>query len=335
VRKAAVRGAKVSFVNPVRYQYLFPVAEYLSSNGLDSFDHLVAITAAAVRASGGSAPQSVAALIANAQPTDAHASIAQQLTSGERRHILLGAIAQRDPAFADLRVVAEALAQVTGATLGYLPEGGNTVGAHLAGVLPHRASAGRAIQTPGLNLADMLATRLRAYVVFGAIEPSLDIAVPGAFEALKGAECVIALTPYASAREFADIILPIGTFAETSGTYVNMEGRWQSAPGAARPLGEARPGWKVLRVLGNLLNLQGFEYTSSEQITDELRAEIEQAPAFEQRGSARTLQGKATSAAATSAQRDVPIYQIDAVVRRAMSLQETPAGVEGRRGQSA
>jgi NADH-quinone oxidoreductase subunit G len=334
VRKAAVRGAKVSFVNPTRYDYLFPVAAYLLSNGLDMFEHLVAIAAAVVRAGGGSAPESIATLVANAQPTDVHASIAQQLTNGERQLILLGALAQRDPAFADLRLVAEALAQITGATLGYLPDGGNTVGAHLAGVLPHRAAAGRSVQTPGMNLADMFAARLRAYVVLGAIEPALDIAMPGAFEALKGAECVIALSPYGSAREYADIILPIGTFAETSGTYVNMEGRWQSVPGAARPVGESRPGWKVLRVLGNLLNLSGFEYTSSEQITDELRAEIDKAPEFKVKSSARTLQSKLALNPA-GGERDVPIYQVDAVVRRAMSLQETPAGIAGRRGQSA
>lgn len=333
VRKAALRGAKVSFVNPGRYPYLFPIAAYLTSNGQHMFEHLVAIAAAAARTGGRTAPETLAALVANAQPSDVHVSIAEQLASGEGQLILLGALAQRDPAFADLRLVAEALAEMTGATLGYLPDGGNAVGAHLAGVLPHRAAGGRSVQTPGMNLADMFAARLRAYVVLGAVEPSLDIAVPGALEAFKGAECVVALSPYASAREYADIVLPIGTFAETSGTYVNMEGRWQSVPGAARPVGEARPAWKVLRVLGNLLNLSGFEYTNSEEITAELRGEIEKGPKFQVKSSARTLQSKlALNPAALD--RDVPIYQIDAVVRRAMSLQETAAGIEGR-GQSA
>ncbi len=334
VRKAAVRGATVSFVNPSRYPYHFPIAAYLESDGLDMFEHLVAIAAAAVRTGERAAPESIATLVANAQPSDAHASIAQQLASGERQLILLGGLAQRDPAFADLRLVAEALAQITGATLGYIPEGGNAVGAHLAGVLPHRSAGGRSVQTPGLNLADMFAARLRAYIVLGPVEPALDIAVPGAFEALKGAECVVALSPYASAREYADIILPIGTFAETSGTYVNMEGRWQSVPGAARPVGESRPGWKVLRVLANLLNLPGFEYASSDEITAEIREEIDKAPEFKVKLSARTLQSKLALNPA-GIERDVPIYQLDAVVRRAMSLQETAAGIEGRRGQSA
>ena len=334
VRKAAVRGARVAFINPVRYPYFFPVANYLSSNGLDMLAHLVNVTAAAVRASGAPAPETIAALVANAEPTEAHQAIAQQIGTGEHKLILLGAIALRDPAFADLRIVAEALAQVTGATLGYLPEGGNAVGAHLAGVLPHRAAGGRALQTPGLNLSEMFAARLKAYLVLGAIEPAQDIAAPNALEALKAAECVIALSPYASAREYADIILPIGTFAETSGTYVNVEGRWQSVPGAARPVGEARPGWKVLRVLANMLNQPGFEYTSSEQITDELRKELAQAPEFKVKRSARTLQSK-LSFTAPAQERDVPIYRIDAIVRRAVSLQNTAMGIEGGRGQGA
>jgi NADH-quinone oxidoreductase subunit G len=333
LRKAAMRGTKVAFINPVRYDYHFPIADYLSSNGLDMFEHLVAVAAAAVQSSGRAAPESISALIANARPTDSHVAIAQQLNS-ERTLILLGAIAQRDPAFADLRLIAGALAQITGATLGYLPEGGNAVGAYLAGVLPHRATAGRSVPTPGLNIADMFAARLKSYVVLGAIEPAQDIAAPGAIEALRSAECVIALSPYASAKEFAHLILPIGTFAETSGTYVNLEGRWQSVPGAARPVGESRPGWKVLRVLANLLSLPGFDYTSSEQVTDDLRKDLDQAPQFALKGSARTLQSKLVLNESPS-ERDVPIYQVDPIVRRAIALQNTRAGIEGRRGQTS
>ncbi len=331
IRKAAIKGAAVSFVNPTRYDYLFPVAGYLSSNGLDLLDHLVAIAAAA-QANGAQAPGSVASLTASAQPNDTHRAIAQQLANGERRMILLGAIAQRHPAFTDLRAAAQALAQMTGATLGYLPEGGNAVGAHLAGVLPHRAAGGRANESSGLNVVDMLAARLKAYVLLGAIEPSNDIAAPGAIDALKAAEFVVALSPFASAREFAHVILPIGTFAETSGTYVNVEGRWQSVPGAARPVGEARPGWKVLRVLGNLLNLQGFDYNSSDEISAELRKFIDEAPGFEPKSSSHAPQGK-PAAASSPANLDVGIYQVDAYVRRSNALQNTREALA--RGQAA
>jgi NADH-quinone oxidoreductase subunit G len=334
VRKAALRGAKVSFVNPRQYEYLFPVAGYLAANGLGMFDHLIAVAAAAANATGKSPPTAISGLTAQVQPTDAHRAVAQQLIDGERRLLLLGALAQRDPAFADLRLAASALAELTGATLGYIPEGGNAVGAALTGFVPGRGVGGRSVQAQGLNLADMFAARLKSYIVFGAVEPAHDIAAPAALEALNAAECVIALTPYASAKEFADIILPIGTFAETSGTYVNLEGRWQSVPGAATPVGEARPGWKVLRVLANLLNLPGFEYTSSDQITEEARREIESAPAFHVRASSRTLQSNLPLSAA-GAERDVPIYQIDAIVRRSSALQNTREGKAALRGQGA
>jgi NADH-quinone oxidoreductase subunit G len=332
IRKAALKGGKVSFINAQRYDYLFPVAGYLASNGIGSLDHLVAVAAAAVNASGKPAPASIASLVGQAQPNDTHKAIAQQLSEGERRLILLGAIAQRDPAFADLRLVASALAEVTGATLGYLPEGGNAVGAHIVGFLPGRTVGGQAVSAPGLNVADMLAAKLKAYIVFGGIEPKLDLAAGTDLTAFESAEFVVALSPYSTAAQFADVVLPIGTFAETAGTYVNLEGRWQSVPGAASPVGEARPGWKVLRVLGNLLNLPGFEYTAADQVTAEIRKVVDEAGAFTAKAATRTLQAKTAGAPVV---RDVPIYQVDAMVRRSAALQNTREGRETVRGQNA
>ena len=331
IRKAAIRGARVSFINPQRYEYLFPIADYFASNGADMLEHLLTVTAAAVSASGNAAPSSIATMLGSVQPSEAHSSIARKLSEGSRRLIVLGALAQRDPAFADLRLVAAALAEVTGATLGYLPDGGNAVGACLAGVLPGRAAGGRAVQSPGLNVADMLAARLKSYVLFGAIEPQHDLSAAGALDALKAADVVIALSPYASAREFAHVILPIATFAETSGTYVNLEGRWQSVPGAARPVGESRPGWKVLRVLGNLLDLPTFDYASAEEVTGEVRKLIDESPAAATRASAHTMQSK-LPLASVARHLDVPIYQVDAIVRRAHALQSTRDGREAAEG---
>jgi len=237
-------------------------------------------------------------------------------------------MAQRDVDFSALRSLAAALAEVTGAQLGYIAQGGNAVGASLAGVLPHRTTAGQKSPTLGLNVADMLAARLKAYVLVGAIEPDKDCAAPGAIDALKLAECVIALTPYAAAKEYAHIILPIGTFAETSGTYVNLEGRWQSVPGAAKPVGEARPGWKVLRVLGNLLNLQNFDYESAEQVRDEIKALVGNVTPN------NTFDGKGTVARTATRERpmDVAIYSVDAIVRRATALQQTQDGLAASGG---
>lgn len=326
VRKAAAKnGAKVSFINPAKYEYLFPVANYLTSNGVGMVEHLAAVVNAAASTSGKAIPASVQAIASNAQVNDAHRAVAASVSQGEQRLILLGELAERSADFSVLRALAAALSELTGATLGYVAEGGNAVGAYLAGVVPHRGVGGQKPDATGMNVAEMLAARLKAYVLFGAIEPEHDIAGP-ALDALRMAECVIALSPYATAKEYAHIILPIGVFAETSGTYVNAEGRWQSVPGAAKPVGDARPGWKVLRVLGNLLNLSGFEYVSSDQVRDELQSQLGAiTPNNSYTGDAVTRSG------ASERVNDVPMYAVDAIVRRATALQQT---LEARSSQT-
>lgn len=326
MRKAAMKNrAAISFINPAKYEYLFPVAGYLSSNGIGMVEHLAAVVQAAAQASGREIPAAVKSIVQAAQPNDQQRAIAAQLTQGEKRLVLLGEIAQRDSEFSTLRALAAALADITGAQLGYLPEGGNAVGAHLVGVLPHRSAGGQAAQAAGKDVATMLAARLKAYVLVGGIEPDKDIAT-GASAALQAAECVVALSPYETAKEYAHIILPIGTFAETSGTYVNLEGRWQSVPGAAKPVGESRPAWKVLRVLGNLLNLAGFDYESADQIRDELKQALEGIKPDNTYRAAGTI-ARNSSAEGSS---DIAIYSVDAIVRRATALQATRDAREAR-----
>jgi len=169
----------------------------------------------------------------------------------------------------------------------------------------------------------MLTARLRGYVLVGAIE-SADLAPSRSSEAaLEAADCVVALTPYAGPEQLAlaTVILPVAAFAETSGTWVNVEGRWQSVPGAARPPGEARPAWKVLRVLGNLLGLPGFDYVSSEDVRDELRRELDRGVAAAP--GAAFFPGRLASMDSTT---ELGIYRVDAVVRRSRPLQETRDG---------
>lgn len=167
----------------------------------------------------------------------------------------------------------------------------------------------------------MIDTPLKAYILHGGIEAARDFASPRAADALRRAEFVLALTPFAdeATRACAHVMLPIGTFAETSGTFVNFEGRWQSFAAAATPVGEARPGWKVLRVLANLAGLTGFEYTASDQVRDELRALVGEAMPDGVFVSQRTLNGARPQGSVT----DVPMYAIDALVRRAPALQRT------------
>jgi NADH-quinone oxidoreductase subunit G len=325
IRQGVVRhGARVAFINPETYDVKFPVTASLTSNGLGIAQHVAAVLVATLRMQDKPVPTHLSATLEGIAPTESHEAVARLLVEGEQRVILLGALAQRHVAYAAIRALALALAAATGAELGYLPEGGNAVGAALAGVTPHRAVGGRPVTAPGLASGDMLAARLKAYVLVGGIEMA-DLAPGNSIEpALRGAECVIAITPYASEETLANatVILPSAVFAETSGTWVNVEGRWQSVAGAARPPGESRPGWKILRVLGNLLNLPGFEYVSSEEVRDELQHELAQFAG----GVADTAPFAPGRLAALDATRDVGIYAVDAIVRRSVPLQQTLDG---------
>jgi NADH-quinone oxidoreductase subunit G len=328
VRKAAMQGAKVISFGPAPIDYLFPVAVNIVSAPSKQVDDLAAILAAAAQTSGKPVPAHLASAVQQAKVADAHRAAAAALV-GEKRAVWLGALAVRHPAYADLRALAAAIAEVTGATFGVLAEGGNAAGAYLAGAVPHREAGGKPAGKTGLSALDMFQRTLRAYVLFGGVEPWIDSVGAESSRTLAKAEFVVAITPFANdqLREIAHVLLPIGTFAETSGTYVNLEGTWQSQNGAAQPVGEARPGWKVLRVLGNLLNLSGFEYQSSEEVREELRKLCDSLlttykdsqPAY--KGSHRVAQG-ATGADVL----DLSMYHVDALVRRAPSLQKTREG---------
>jgi NADH-quinone oxidoreductase subunit G len=218
-----------------------------------------------------------------------------------------------------LRALAAELATALDARLGVLAEGANAAGAWLAGAVP--AAAGR-------DAGAMLAAGMSGYVLLGT-EPWADSLQPGALQSLRQAGFVVALTPYSSAemKEVATLLLPVGTFAETSGTYVNLAGTWQSFAGAAVPVGEARPAWKVLRVLGNLLGLEGFEQQSSEDVRDQLRAH----PAAASDAAPGALDA-AARAAPSGGLVGTPIYQEDPLVRRAPALQRTRMARAARGG---
>jgi NADH-quinone oxidoreductase subunit G len=163
-------------------------------------------------------------------------------------------------------------------------------------------------------------------VVLVNLEPDVDLhACPSAVQQLGRQQFVIALTPFVSDAllEAADLLLPIGTFAETSGTYVNVEGTWQSFAGVANPVGESRPAWKVLRVLGNLLDINGFDYETSEDVRDEFRALLGEVDAAPRVGPAREI-AAIDGADAPAGEIDIPLYSVDGVVRRARALQLTP-----------
>jgi len=321
VRKAARSGAKVAFVNPARYDYLFPVAGYLESSPAKQVGDLAAVLAAVLE--GATAPKHLASLVSAAQVNTAHRTIAAALKAGAKRAVWLGALALRHPAYADLRALAAGIAAATGATLGTLAEGGNAAGAYLAGAVPHRDAAGLKPAAAGKSARDMLATPHKAYLLFGGAEPWADGLGADAVRTLGAAPFVVAATPYAddTLKSVAHVLLPISTFVETSGTYVNLEGLWQSFAGAAKPLGDARPGWKVLRVLGNLAGIAQFEYQSSQEVREELRLRCGDIAATSYQGSHEARSGGQDARVI-----DVPMYAVDAVLRRAPSLQRTREG---------
>jgi len=323
VRKAALGGGCVSFVNAARHEYLFDVHAYLEGGLVDQLAGVV------VAAAGKDAlPASVASLCKGVTASEAHKAVAASLKSAPDALVLLGNVAGRSAAYGAVRALVLALCDLTGATMGSLSEGANAAGVSLAGVLPHRTAGGAARKTPGLGVAAMLEADLDAIVLLN-LEPDADIGVvDDAVKALARQKFVVALTPFMSdaLAEVADLLLPIGSFAETSGTFVNVEGKWQSFGGVASPVGESRPAWKVLRVLGNLVEAPGFDFVTSEDVLEEARAAFgEVGPGKPRQGSATATKGLADDVG------DIAIYAIDGLVRRARALQQTPAALRAKR----
>jgi NADH-quinone oxidoreductase subunit G len=330
IRKAAVRsgsGAKVAFLNPRRFDYMFPIAAYSLAES-----DLAGELAAAVRAAAAASGKAVPSGVRSAEVGDSHRALVAALTNGTRRAVILGTLAQRHPAYSELKALAAMLAELCAASVGCITEGANAAGAYLAGAVPHREPGGAPAVAMGLSARAMLESALRAYVLFGGLDPASDFGVEAA--GLAKAELVIAITTHLpeSLRSSVHVVLPIGSFAESSGTYVNAEGRWQSWAGAAKLPGDSRPGWKVLRVLANLLNVRGVDYQSSDEIRDALKAVC--GTRIEASSNGVTGADAGTRAAVSTPEGqapagswvDIPPYQSDALVRGSEALSKTKDG---------
>jgi NADH-quinone oxidoreductase subunit G len=316
----------VAFLNPRLFEYFFPVAAY----GLSDSD-LVGELAAVVHAAAAAACTPLPAGVRAATVNDGHRSIAAVLAAGTRRAVILGNLAQRHPAYSELKALAGILAQLSGASVGRCTEGPNSAGAYLAGAVPHREPGGAASASPGLSARAMLESPLKAYMLFGGIDPANDLGVSG--DALGAAELVVAATTHLtpSLREVAHVVLPIGSFAESAGTFVNVEGRWQSWAGAAKLVGGSRPGWKVLRVLANLLAIHGVDYISSEEIREALEETCGEGLTLPVGGAAGARGGSnaggvVNGPAPSGRWVDIPPYQIDVLVRGSDALGKTKDG---------
>lgn len=298
VRKAGLKGAAITVVNPVDYAFNFKVTEKIIT-----------------------APHLMSKALADP-------AIRQQLAGKKKILILLGALALHHPQASTIRSLAHELANATGARLGSLTNGANSAGGWLAGAVPNRHPGNQAIHHQGLSAYEMLHKPREAYILLN-VEPEKDCANAHlAKQAIKQAKLVIALSLYRDPAifEHADVILPIAPFTETSGTFINATGEWQSFQGVAKPFAQSKPAWKVLRVLANFLALDGFEYESSEEVKDELKALLENMPGSK----AYDFQAKEDHEHITLSRiGETPIYAIDSLSRRSQPLQDAQLVMEG------
>ncbi len=326
LRLAVKRGLALNVIHAADDDLLMPVANKAIVAPSAILDTLAQVLKAALERNPGDIPAGLQSVLAAVQVSDPARKIAQSLIDKGDGAILLGNFAQHHFSYSGLYAVAHALAGVVNARFGVLGEAANSVGANLVGAVPYAGPLGASSQT-GLNAAQMLAAPRKAYLLLG-VEPELDSHRPiAAMNAMSAAEFVVALSSYRHrASEYAQVMLPIAPFTETAGTFVNMEGRVQSFPGVVKPLGESRPAWKVLRVLANLLGLSGFEFDNVDAVRNDISGDLARA-VFAQLNSGVT---QATSNVTLPSPVDgperigeVPIYQLDAIVRRAESLQQT------------
>ncbi|WP_284334766.1 NADH-quinone oxidoreductase subunit NuoG [Comamonas sp. NoAH] len=317
IRQAAKKGAQVFALNAKVYDWAMPVnASVVAAQ--DWVQALADIAASVAQAKGVQAPVAAQANV----EADA---IAQALIAGERKAVLLGNAAAHHAQAAELLALANWIAAQTGATVGYLTEAANTVGAQWVKAQP---------QSNGLNAAQMINGGLKAAILLNN-EPAFDTAAgQQALQGLNKSEMVVTLSPFKANLEISDVLLPIAPFTETSGTFVNAEGRVQSFHAVVKPLGETRPAWKVLRVLANLLGVQGVDYESSQDVlATAVGAGTAEVPA--QALSNATQAAAQVQAGAFAEPAVASIYQLDSIVRRATSLQLTADARQAQVGGAA
>ncbi|HML81023.1 MAG: NADH-quinone oxidoreductase subunit NuoG [Thiomonas sp.] len=322
VRQAAKAGAKISTLHAANDDWLMPLHARIAAAPSLWVAELAGVARAVAQVKGIEAPASLQTV---STPSAQAQAIAASLLGGEHKAVFLGDSAVQHPQAATLRALAQWIAREVGGICGDLTEAGNTVGAALLGVSP---------LAPGRDVAKIIAQPPRAMMLFG-VEPEEDSADPVALhKALEQAEFIVSFSPFVDAAEgYAHVMLPIAPFTETAGSLVNAEGRLQSFNPVVQPLGETRPGWKVLRVLGNLFELQGFDYQSAAEVRTEAFAGLggvdqggaDQIAARLAQSTPLDLPSELPASVAPAIERfaPVPIYSSDTIVRRAPSLQRT------------
>ncbi len=311
IRQSVRKGGVVAAITSAELfadadAWAMPVAHAVRVGADRWVDSLSELAGAIAESKGINAP-----VTRNVAASDAAKALAAALLGGERKAVLLGNAAAHHPRASSLLALANWIATETGASVGYLTEAANTVGAQLVGALP---------KDGGLNAGQMLSGGLKAALLLNT-EPVFDSAAgAAAAEGLSQAQMVVTLSPFKANLEFSDVLLPIAPFTETPGSFVNAEGRKQSFHAVVKPLGEARPAWKVLRVLANLLGLPGFAFESTADVLADIDAPTQIAADKLVNTTGAAID---TSDAPQAAPAVVGIYQLDSIVRRAPSLQLT------------
>ncbi len=326
IRKAALNGAKVMCVNPVELDFNYEVETQRVSDPVEMISTLAIIAKASYTLSKNKIPAGLKDLLTGVRVNKTDKELAENLMAASNSAVFLGSVSVQHPGYSTLRALSKAIAANTGSTLGYFAEAANSVGAWLAGAVPHKIDAGQVADVIGLNAGEMLSRTKKVYVLLD-LELERDSDNPQqAKAAMNQADTIIAITPYAnkSLLATADIILPSAAYSETSGTYVNTEGTWQSFKAAAKGFGESRPAWKILRVLGNKLEVKGFDYVSSKDVRNELRdlcKDIENENSLSVEG----IYTKLDEVTSQSLYRigNVGEYSGDSLVRRATALQKS------------
>lgn len=323
VRKALSKGAAAYAVNAYDYDFHFAIKDKAIISPQEMPFLLGKVLLLLVKEDLSLLPEELQPLLLGLKPDAFTKELAKSLKM-PLSVICTGALLENHNDAALLRTLMSTICEISGARWVRFTQGANAKGAEIAGMVPHRDASGRTIESSGLNAEEALQNKLKGYLLLN-VSPGFDCRNPaGARQAMLAAECVIQLTAFESEGiyDYADVILPIAPFAETSGTYINVNDEWQSFLGAVTPHEEARPAWKVLRVLGNLLEISGFEYDSSEKVLEELKTVVaisshketkkrwypKEMPIFHE-GLLRIGEW--------------PIYRVDAIVRHAEALQQS------------
>ena len=325
LRKAALKGAKIVAVNSVAYDFNYAISDQLIVKPTE----LAATAGAILQALGTPNNDGLAALTQGCEPNATHQAVAATLKDAAKVVILTGNSAQRDARYGAITMICDAIASQVDGAYGQLTDGANAAGAWLAGAVPHRGPAGRKAMTPGANVSAMAEANPSTYLLLG-LEPDQDCASAAKLiNGLSEAQAVISLHAFKHPvlDEVATLQLPIATFAENEGSFVNCTGQWQRFVSAVKGPGESRTAWKVLRVLGEQLGLSGFEAIECEEITSEISALCSDSSAEMPANSRVELAPLDAGNDKLQCFYDLPIYDVDAMTRRSSALQASQLGL--------